>query len=70
MFKRGFLASLPLIVSSFSVFAQTDFSGSWKFASQESVSGSLYCNGLPSEIKTTQSKTGMTLVLNSLLMVV
>ncbi len=37
-------------------FAQNkDFSGTWKFAEQESISGKLYSNGSPKSFKITQS---------------
>ncbi len=39
-------------------FAQNkDFSGTWNFTEQESISGKLYSNGSPKSFKITQSAT-------------
>jgi hypothetical protein len=44
-----------LALASFQVVsAQKDFSGTWKFKSQQSVDGNLYNNGSPVQIKITQ----------------
>jgi hypothetical protein len=59
--KRFLLSVLPIIFCAFSVFAQTDFSGSWKFVNQESVSGNLYSNGSPKTISITQTKTNISI---------
>jgi len=43
------IALLPILTSSIS-FAQTNFNGTWKYKSQESISGKLYANGSPSKV--------------------
>lgn len=44
------------------VFAQkTDFSGNWTLKDQHSISGTLYSNGVPKQIKVTQTKDNLTL---------
>ncbi len=54
-FSRIILAATLLFSASFS-FAQTrDFSGTWNFTEQESISGKLYSNGSPKSFKITQS---------------
>lgn len=44
------------------IFAQkTDFSGTWLFQGQESISGNLYSNGSPKKVKITQEASKVSL---------
>lgn len=59
---KGLLTSLAVIVFTSISFAQkTDFSGAWNLKDQNSISGTLYSNGVPKQIKITQTKDALTL---------
>ena len=60
MLKKLILSGLTSILFS-SVFSQTDFSGSWSFKDQQSVSGNLYANGSPNKIQITHMKTNISI---------
>ena len=52
---------LLILFCSSAVFAQqTDFSGDWKLKGQENISGKLYSNGVPEEMKIIQASTQIT----------
>jgi hypothetical protein len=53
------IAALLLTVYSFA--QKTDYSGTWLLKDQESVSGTLYSNGVPKQIKLTQAKDALTI---------
>ena len=54
-----FTIFLLLLITS-NVFAQqTDFSGTWIFKDQQSISGNLYANGSPKQILVTQDSKGV-----------
>jgi hypothetical protein len=61
MKRRGILVALALVGAVNGVMAQTDFSGSWVFKTQESVSGNLYANGSPKSVAIKQAKSSITM---------
>lgn len=54
--KQFFLASVMMAMSCVIGFAQTNFSGTWNFENQESISGKLYSNGSPKTFVVKQSE--------------
>ena len=59
--KRMLSVLTALLLTSI-VFAQkTDFSGNWTLKDQKSISGTLYSNGVPKQIKVSQTKDNLTL---------
>lgn len=57
MFSRiSILALVVLCNAAFVLIEKTDFSGTWAFKDQESISGNLYSNGSPKQIKITQKE--------------
>jgi hypothetical protein len=59
---KRLLASLVALLLTTIAFAQkTDFSGTWNLKDQKSISGALYSNGVPKQIKITQAKDAFTL---------
>jgi hypothetical protein len=58
MFPRiGILALALFSIAATVRMQKTDFSGLWNFKDQESISGTLYGNGSPRQIKITQKST-------------
>ena len=54
--KRFFVLASLCLATIFSTYAQqTDFSGTWIFKDQQSISGNLYSNGVPKQITITQN---------------
>ena len=60
-FLKIILVTACFFSMSFSFAQNKDFSGSWKFAEQESVSGKLYSNGSPKSFKITQAANQTTI---------
>lgn len=57
MLSRTGILGLALLAMAVTVRLQkTDFSGLWNFKDQESISGALYSNGSPRQIKITQKE--------------
>ncbi|MES2331174.1 MAG: hypothetical protein V4539_16335 [Bacteroidota bacterium] len=54
-FSKIVLSVLCVFICAFSFSQNKDFSGTWKFAEQESISGKLYSNGSPKSFKITQA---------------
>ncbi len=54
-FSKIILSAACLFASIFSFAQNKDFSGTWNFTEQESISGKLYSNGSPKSFKITQS---------------
>lgn len=60
MKKITFLAlAMSLILTSTTLFAQTNFNGAWKYKDQASISGNLYVNGSPSSVTISSSGTDL-----------
>jgi len=66
--KRSMVLSLTALLFSisFSAYAQQDnFSGTWQFKNQQSVSGNLYANGSPKQVTINQNNSlAIALVMN------
>ncbi len=61
-FMKRLSATLTVIFFAIAAFAQkTDFSGTWTLKDQKSISGILYGNGVPKQVKATQTKDDLTL---------
>lgn len=57
MFSRIAILALAVLSAAATVCEQkTDFSGLWNFKDQSSISGTLYSNGSPTQIKITQKE--------------
>lgn len=57
--KRSIFVSAICALFSMTSIAQTDFSGTWVFKDQQSISGNLYSNGVPKQITITQADKSM-----------
>ena len=64
--KRSIFLSLTALLFSISSYAQANFTGSWTFKDQQSISGNLYANGSPRQVTITQngSEINLTEVVN------
>jgi len=63
--KRSiFVWGLCALYTSTSLAQHTDFSGTWLFKDQQSISGNLYSNGVPKQITITQ--TGKALIIEKI----
>jgi hypothetical protein len=62
--KRLFLATAILLFAITVMAQKTDLSGTWKLKDNKSISGTLYGNAVPQQIKITQAKELLTLETN------
>ena len=58
---KAFSVSVYIFAGIPSIHAQTDFSGSWIFKAQQSVSGNLYSNGSPKIVTIKQDQQSITM---------
>jgi hypothetical protein len=59
--KRITTIAAALLFAAFSFAQKTDFSGTWNLKDQKSISGTLYSNGVPNQIKIIQTKDALSL---------
>jgi len=59
--KRSILLSLTALLFSIGSYAQSNFSGTWTFKDQQSISGNLYANGSPKQVTITKTSSGINL---------
>lgn len=66
MLPRIWILALALLIVAATVQLQkTDFSGTWKFRDQESITGNLYSNGSPTQLKIMQKESAIAIVKTS-----